>query len=210
MVRKLNTAGLVLIVVAGLAIGLAKPAMQAYKSPGCFGSREDRDTVSQPGPVNNHQISDRYSMTIDAAAKQQLGEQTFNEVSMFFQTVEVAIETKDIEVLMAQYSGKFRDGALDKKSVEQAWRRIFARVDTIATVNRMRLVNISADRNMVVFQSSGLLVGVPRGEKWPVAIDNWNKQDHVLVKERGKWKLIGTYGPKRKRLWFDKPMHTFI
>lgn len=207
MVRKLNTSGLMLIVVAGLAIGLAKPAMQAYEGPGSFGSGEGRDTVNRLSP---DQISDRYSMTIDPAAKQQLGEQTFNEVSMFFQTVEVAIETKDIEVLMAQYSGKFRDGALDKKSVEQAWRRIFARVDTMATVNNMRLVNISADRNMVVFQSSGLLVGVPRGEKWPVAIDNWNKQDHVLVKERGKWKLIGTYGPERKRLWFDKPMHAFI
>lgn len=207
MVRKLNTSGLILIVVAGVAIVMAKPALQAYKGPGGFGSGEDRDTVTQPGP---DQISDRYSMTIDPAAKQQLGEQTFNEVSMFFQTVEVAIETKDIKVLMAQYSGKFRDGALDKQSVEQAWRRIFARVDTVAIANNMKLVNISPDRNMVVFQSSGLLVGVPRGEKWPVAIDNWDKQDHVLAKERGKWKLIGTYGPERKRLWFDSPMHAFI
>jgi len=29
----------------------------------------------------------------------------------------------------------------------------------------------------------------------------------VLVKEQGAWKLIGTYGHDRKRLWFDKPMH---
>ena len=44
-------------------------------------------------------------------------------------------------------------------------------------------------------------------KKGLITIDNWANQDHVLVKEGGKWKLIGTYGLERKRLWFDKPMH---
>jgi len=57
-----------------------------------------------------------------------------------------------------------------------------------------------------------LLLGVPSlnaksKQKGLITIDNWAQQDHVLVKEAGKWKLIGTYGPERKRLWFDKPMH---
>jgi hypothetical protein len=53
-------------------------------------------------------------------------------------------------------------------------------------------------------------VGVPDNEKWPVTIDSWNNQDQILVKEAGAWKLIGIYGPERKRLWFDKPMHPLI
>lgn len=207
MIRKFYTSGLMLVVVAGLAIGMTKPVVRADKDLGSISSDEDRGMLIQPGPVNANQISDRYSMNIDPAAKQQLGEQTFNEVTMFFHTAEKAIETKNMEVLMAQYSDNYRDGDIDKKSVEQAWRRIFSKVDTVKTLHNMKLVNISADRNMIVLQCSGLLVGVPSPEKGPVTIDNWNKQDHILVKEDGKWNLIGTYGLEQKRLWFDKPMH---
>jgi len=176
-----------------------------------------------------HQISDKYSMEVDPAAKQQLGEQTFNEVMMFFHAAEKAIETKDLEALMALYSDNYADGEHDKKSAKKIWERIFSTFDTMATHHNMKLEKVSVDKNMIVFQCSGLLLGVPDPnkrpftitapffvplkvdvhdpKKGPTTIDNWNKQNHVLVKEAGKWKLIGTYGLEHKRLWFDKPMH---
>ena len=154
-----------------------------------------------------HQFSDKYSMEIDPAAKQQLGEKTFNEVTRFFHEAEKAIETKDLEAIMALYSDNYRDGDHDKKSAEQTWRRIFSTFDTMAMLHKMKLENMSADKNMVVFRCNGLLLGAPSPDKALVTIDNWNNQDHILVKEAGKWKLIGTYGLDRKRLWFDKPMH---
>lgn len=210
MIRKFNTSGFTLVVVAGLAIGMTQPAVQAYKGFGSFSSGEDRGVSSQSRQVDASEITDRYSMNIDPAAKQQLGEQTFREVAMFFRTAGKAIETKNMEALMAHYSDNYRNGDLDKKSVERAWQRIFARVDALAALNNMTPVNVSADGNMVVLQGDGLLVGVPDGERWPVAVDNWNKQHHILVKEAGGWKLIGIYGPERKRLWFDKPVHPLI
>ena len=209
MISKFNTSGAVLIVACGLLIAAIKPVVQGDRGYE-RSSDDDRDVLFQSTQVNANQISDRYSLHIDAAAKQQLGDQTFNEISMFLQTTQKALEAKDAVALMAQYSDRYRDGDLDKKSVEQAWRRIFARVDTVAALNNMKVVNISADRNMVVLQSSGLLLGVPGDERWPVTIDNWNNEDHILVKESGAWKLIGIYGPERKRLWFDKPTHPLI
>lgn len=154
-----------------------------------------------------HQISDKYSMEVDPAAKQKLGEQTFNEVMVFFHAAEKAIETKDLEALMELYSDNYSDGEHDKKSARQIWGRIFSTFNTMATHHNMKLEKVSTDKNMIVFQCSGLLLGVPDPKKGPITIDNWNKQDHMLVKEAGKWKLIGTYGTERKRLWFDKPMH---
>jgi len=85
-----------------------------------------------------HQISDKYSMEVDPAAKQQLGEQTFNEVMLFFRTAEKAIETKDLKALMALYSDNYRDGDHDKKSAEQTWQRIFATFDTMVMSHRMK------------------------------------------------------------------------
>ena len=146
-------------------------------------------------------------MEVDPAAKQQLGEDTYNEIMAFFRSAEKAIETKDLKALMDLYSENYKDGDHDKKSAEKIWARIFDRFETMATHHNMKLVNMSADKNMVVFRCSGLLLGVPDPKEGPITIDNWTLQDHVLVKEAGKWKLIGTYGIERKRLWFDKPMH---
>ena len=154
-----------------------------------------------------HRLSDKYSMEVDPAAKQQLGEQTFDEVMMFFHAAEKAIETKNLEALMELYSDNYSNGPHDKKAARQIWERIFATFDIMATRHNMKLVKVSADKNMVVFQCSGLLLGVPEIKKGVITIDNWTKQDHVLVKEAGVWKLIGTYGQERQRLWFDKPMH---
>ncbi|MBI5626629.1 MAG: nuclear transport factor 2 family protein [Nitrosomonadales bacterium] len=154
-----------------------------------------------------HQLSDIYSMHVDPAAKQQLGEQTYNEVMAFFHSAEKAIETKDLEALMALYSDNYSDSEHDKKSAREIWERIFSRFQKMAMHHNMKLGKVSSDKNMVVFQCSGLLLGAADPKERPITIDNWTNQDHVLVKEGGKWKLIGTYGPERKRLWFDKPMH---
>jgi len=154
-----------------------------------------------------HKFSDHYSTNVDPVAKQKLGEQTYKEVMMFFHEAEKAVETKNLEALMDLYSENYSDGEHDKKSARQIWERIFARFDNMATHHNMKLVQVSADKNMVVLQCNGLLLGVPDLSKEPITIDNWTNQDHVLIKEAGKWKLIGTYGTERKRLWFDKPMH---
>lgn len=159
-----------------------------------------------------YKLSDRYAMEVDAAAKQQLGEKTFSEVMTFFHAAEIAIETKNLEALMALYSDDYSNGDHDKRGVEQIWKRIFSTFETMATHHNMKLVNISAtkkeaNRNTVVFNCSGLLMGIHDPQRGVVTIDNWTQQDHVLIKEDGKWKLFGTYGKDRKRLWFDKPIH---
>lgn len=163
--------------------------------------------------AGHDQLSDKYSMDVDPAAKQQLGEQTYTEVMAFFHAAEQAIEAKDLAALMALYSDNYSAGDHDKKSAEQTWQRMFATFDSMAMLHRMKLEKASAARNVVVFKCTGLLVGVPGQRQGaistdkPITIDNWTNQDHILVKEAGKWKLIGTYGLERKRLWFDKPMH---
>ena len=154
-----------------------------------------------------YSFSDRYSMKIDPADKSEVGERTFDEVRAFFDEAEEAIETKNLEALMSLYSDNYSDGEHDKSSAQQIWRRIFATFDEMATHHNMRFVNTSTEKDLAILRCSGLLLGKPKGDLRPVTIDNWNQQDHMLVKEGGKWKLIGSFGRERKRLWFDKPMH---
>ena len=156
----------------------------------------------------DHKFADRYLWKLDPASKQKLGEATYNEIMVFFDTAEDAIEQKDLKALMATYSKNYQNGDKDKKAIEEMWKRIFARFETFVSVHNEKLVNVSADKHMVVIRCTGLLLAKPDPKKDElVTIDNWSAQDHVLVKEAGKWKLIGNVGEERKRLWFDKPMH---
>lgn len=229
MLQKPHALPYMALLASGLVIGITISAVQQMRkfSPDDFELRhnisisatqhdddiggkygtEGRGEPIQPILSSPRQATAKYSMEIDPAAKQALGEQTFNEVKMFFLTAEKAIEAKNLEAIMALYSDNYRDGDLDKKSVEEAWRKIFARMDKMASLHNMKLARMSPDRNMVVFQCSGLLLGTPDSNKGYTTIDNWNNQDHILIKEDGKWKLIATYGVERQRLWFDKPMH---
>lgn len=159
-----------------------------------------------------HKLSDKYALEIDPAAKQQMGEETFGEVMTFFHEAEKAVEAKDLKALMGLYAENYTDGEHNKKSAEAIWEKIFATFETMSMRHNMKLVNMAKDKNMVIFRCSGLLLGVPSQnakvkQKELLTIDNWSLQDHILIKESGKWKLIGTYGVERKRLWFDKPMH---
>jgi predicted SnoaL-like aldol condensation-catalyzing enzyme len=157
--------------------------------------------------ADQHRLSDRHKMEVDDSIKEQLGEKTAEEVMSFFHRAETAIQSRDIEALMVLYSDGYRDGDHDKAAARKIWERIFNRFVELATRHNMSLVTSSSDKDLVIMRCSGILLGVPEESNSPIAIDNWNQQDHVLKKEDGQWKLVGSFGKERKRLWFDKPMH---
>lgn len=157
--------------------------------------------------ADQHRLSDRHKMVIDSSLKEHLGEKTAKDVTSFFHRAETAIQSRNIEALMALYSDGYRDGDHDKAAARKIWERIFKRFIKMATRHNMKLVTTSSDKDLVIMRCSGILLGIPEGGSAPIAIDNWNQQDHVLKKEGGQWKLIGSFGKSRKRLWFDKPMH---
>ncbi|MCP4406850.1 MAG: nuclear transport factor 2 family protein [Gammaproteobacteria bacterium] len=157
--------------------------------------------------ADQHRLSDRHKLEIDNSIKEHLGEKTAKEVMSFFHRAETAIQSRDLEAIMALYSDGYRDGDHDKAAARKIWERIFKRFTELATRHNMSLVTTSSDKDLVIMRCSGILLGIPEGSGGPIPIDNWNQQDHVLKKEDGQWKLIGTFGRERKRLWFDKHMH---
>jgi ketosteroid isomerase-like protein len=157
--------------------------------------------------ADQHRLADRHEMEVDDSIKEQLGEKTASEVMAFFHNAEMAIQSRDLEALMVLYSDGYRDGDHDKAAARKIWERIFNRFGELATRHNMSLVTKSSDKDLVIMRCSGILMGIPKEGGGPVPIDNWNQQDHVLKKEDGQWKLIGSFGKERKRLWFDKPMH---
>jgi len=152
-------------------------------------------------------LSENFALNIDKYSRKQVGDKVWNEIKDFFLTAEKDIETENIEGLLALYSERYRNGDHVKGSAKQIWARIFARFNNMATIHNMRFITTSPKSTVMIIRCSGILVGVPEGGNNLITIDNWTDSDHVLAKESGKWKLIGSTGKERKRLWFDKPMH---
>lgn len=152
-------------------------------------------------------LSERHTLNFDSNSKKMIGEKDFKEIHQFFHDAEAAIETKNMEALMDLYSDNYINGPHKKDSVKKIWETIFSQFDDLYTMHNMRFVTSSSDSGVIIINCSGLLMGVPKGEMDLIAIDNWVNNDHILAKENGKWKLIGTSGKELKRFWFDKPLH---
>lgn len=146
--------------------------------------------------VEKANLSDEYSMKFHASAKEKIGEAEYNEISNFFHKAEMAIETEDLESLMALYSERYRNlKKRDKKFAEEVWTKIFANFDNLSAKHMMKLSTYEkrSEHKLAVTECSGLLVGTPNGADRPVTIDSWDNQMHILINE-GSWKLFGNAG----------------
>jgi len=177
----------ILLVVAFLAMSMAPVAM-AVEAGG------------------NEGLSKYFAINIDPKDRKKIGEETYKEIVAFFRKAEKAIEHKDIKTLMSLYSDSYVNGNRTKKEVRMVWKRLFAQFDMMATIHNMRFISKKKSPVMII-RCSGLLVGRPDGDKNLITIDNWTNSDHILAKENGQWKLIGSAGKEQKRFWFDKAMH---
>lgn len=145
-------------------------------------------------------LSDDYSMNVDPLAKEKAGEADYQLLMNFFHEAERAIESENIEELMALYSDKYSNLDQDKKFAERVWTKIFANFDDLSAKHSMDLLTYEEDlgQTVAVLECSGLLRGIPKGGDQPVTVDSWDKQWHVLIKEGG-WRLLGNSGKAEQR-----------
>lgn len=152
-------------------------------------------------------LSEFFSINIDPYSRKQVGEKVWGKVEQFFLKAEKAIEAENIDDLMVLYSKSYKNGDHRKDAAKQIWRRLFSKFDLLATHHNMRFITTTPNSEVMIIRCSGLLVGIPKGGKNLITIDQWTDADHVLNAETGSWKLVGSSGLERKRFWFDKPMH---
>lgn len=162
-----------------------------------------RPMVANATQSDSHVHFDQKSVKI-------VGEKVVGEVADFYKETDAAIETKDIDRLMSLYSDSYKDGANDKKMLREIWTRIFERFDKLYMRHNMRFSEISKDGGTVIIRCSGVLMGAAKDDNFSRALDHWLNNDHVLVKEDGKWRLQGTIGKKELRFWLKNPSSPLV
>lgn len=156
---------------------------------------------------HQHAFSPNYVLNIDPLTSDLVGKAVAKEVGEFFNEAEKAIETEDIAALMGLYSEGYTNGTHRKADITATWKIIFADFNSLAMIHNMRFVTTDPKSNVVILRCSGIIVGAHKAEKDRVALDSWMNTDHILVREAGKFRIIGSTGAEQKRLWFDKPLH---
>ena len=138
------------------------------------------------------QLTEDFSMVMrPPAGGVEIDDNEAQNITNFFHHAERAIQSENIDALMALYSDEYtnqRDG--DKQFAAELWKKVFARFDNISSRHSMKLIDYDRAAGRAVTQCSGLLFGMPEGESNPVLIDRWDDQRHILIKE-GDWKLLG-------------------
>ena len=141
------------------------------------------------------QLSENFAMVmLPPAETVQIDEYEAQEVNDFFHHAEHAIQTEDIDSLMALYSEKYTNSKNgDKAFASDIWQKIFSRFDNVASRHSMRLIEYDKATGHAVTECSGLLFGTPAGGEGLVVIDRWDNEHHIMIKEE-HWKLLGTTG----------------
>lgn len=157
----------------------------------------------------NAAMSDTH-VHFDQKSVKLVGEKVVGEIEAFYKEADAAMEAKDLDRLMSMYSESYRDGPNDKKMVREIWGRIFGKFDKLYMRHNMRFSDISRDGETLVIRCSGVLMGAPKSDNFARALDHWLNNDHVLVKEDGRWRLKETVGKKELRFWLKNPSSPLV
>jgi len=165
--------------------------------------------VAAPVSSAEEMIKGYHAINVDPSLKGKVSKEAVADLEKFFHDAEMAIGAGDLDKLMELYSDNYKNEDHDKEAARKIWARIFGVFNDMASMHNMKLLNYSAEGKLAVIGCSGILLGKKKdgatAERMP--IDTWTNEEHILTLENGRWKLIGSSGLKRKRLWFDKPMH---
>jgi hypothetical protein len=155
---------------------------------------------SHTATAEETQISDDFAMVMRPPdASLEVDESEAQNIAKFFHQAERAIQSENINDLMALYSDEYtnqKNG--DKQFAAELWGKIFSRFDSISSRHSMKLIDYDQAAGRAITECSGLLFGTPEGESDPVLIDRWDDQRHILIKE-GDWKLLGNSGESALR-----------
>jgi len=146
------------------------------------------------------QLSEGFSMVMrPPVASVEIEPGELQDIANFFHQAEHAIESENVDALMALYSDQYTNlSNHDKEFAEELWNKIFAGFDNISSRHSMKLITYNKDAGQAVTECNGLLIGTPKGENHPVTIDRWDNQRHILIKE-DHWRLFGNAGESAQR-----------
>ncbi len=136
----------------------------------------------------------KVQVVLDAAIAAD--EKTVSEIVAAFDQAESAIQARDLDTLMTLYSKQYNYHRLRKSDARRLWEEIFEynrQLHSTHLFTQIKTVESGGELRAEVTCTGALWgIGAESGQK--VTVDSWFDEVHYLIKENGKWRIIGNAG----------------
>lgn len=146
-------------------------------------------SVSQP-PVATAKTQ------ITASTIQEVDSQTVKELLATFEQAEQAMQSQDLEGVMALYSDDYFYHGLKKADIRKIWSQLFEHykeLESFHTFSVIRTVG-TASKLTAEMTCTGVVWGTAKNTKLRSPVDSWYEEVHFLKKENGRWRITGNAG----------------
>ncbi|MBI5777512.1 MAG: hypothetical protein HY444_08985 [Nitrospirae bacterium] len=136
-------------------------------------------------------------------------EQTVADILAVFDRAEKAIESRDLDGLMALYSKSYNYHGLHKSDIRKIWSDLFEQYRNIESVHLFtRIMKVGDGSDTIVEMTcTGSLRAVSKTSNLRVPIDSWYGEVHYLAQEDGAWRIRGNVGDRPTVLPFGTAPH---
>jgi ketosteroid isomerase-like protein len=141
--------------------------------------------VSMIGPVPGA-VAD---VQFPRAAKTNADEGTVREFEDFYEQIEAALTSEDIDRIMSFYAEDYLHHGITKKQLKFMWLEIFSEFSDLYSVHIFTRVDVHGGDAILV--CTGALLGIPPEGGDYQTVDRWVTQNHWLTKVDGQWRMIG-------------------
>ena len=122
----------------------------------------------------------------------------FKEIKAIFDNLIVLAKKGDIEGIMKNFSKNYVNSGREADDAKKQWQTIISNFTNLELAHPIFSIEISG--NFARMRCEGTLMGKPKkpipGEiEESIIIDSWSLGAHNIIKEDGKWKILGDQVP---------------
>ena len=142
-------------------------------------------------------------------AAKDLDQATVNDVMTTFRQADQALQTRNVEGVMALYSQQYDYHGLKHADMRKIWSDLFDEFQELSDVHHFsRLVKVgSGSKTILEVTCTGNLSGISKTGGLRVPIDSWYEEVHYLTLEGGQWRIRGNVGDQPRLMPFGTSAH---
>lgn len=128
---------------------------------------------------------------------QEVDQQTLQDLLLTFEQAEQAMQTRDLEGIMALYSDDYLYHGLKKADIRKIWSQLFERykeLESFHTFSVIRTVGGAGGKLTAEMTCTGVIWGTSKTTTLRTPVDSWYEEVHSLRKENGRWRIVGNVG----------------
>jgi ketosteroid isomerase-like protein len=140
---------------------------------------------------------------------QEVDAGTLQELLQTFEAAERAMQTHDLEGIMALYYDDYHYHGLKKADIRQVWRQLFDHYQELESIHTFSVVRAVGDGSKLTIEMTctGLVWGTSKDTTLRAPVDSWYEEVHYLKKEDGRWRIVGNAGESQPVLQFGVAPH---